>query len=272
MTKSSRLPTRLLTIPISHYCERARWALDHAGVHYDERAHLQVFHYAPVRRHGGAHTVPVLVADGAVYPDSSEIVAFADRCAPRNRKLYPSGPANRRGVEDLERRHLDVLGVEARRIMYYHFFRWGRAALSFNRGTAPFWEHALLWLGFPFAARFAKKRLSVSRPTMLRGRSIVDDEFDRVGERLSDGRRYLMGDDFTAADLTFACMAAAVLAPERYGTRLPTIDEVPDETRDAILHYRAHPAGRFGLRLFAQERPATAAAAGRPTGQPNAGS
>ena len=32
--------------------------------------------------------------------------------------------------------------------------------------------------------------------------------FDSVGERLADGRPYLMGDRFTAADLTFASLSA----------------------------------------------------------------
>ena len=30
----------LVTIPISHYCEKARWALERAGVPYVERPHL----------------------------------------------------------------------------------------------------------------------------------------------------------------------------------------------------------------------------------------
>jgi len=40
---------RLITIPMSHYCEKARWALSHAGVDFVEEAHLQVFHYAAAR-------------------------------------------------------------------------------------------------------------------------------------------------------------------------------------------------------------------------------
>ncbi len=32
---------RLLTIPISHYCEKARWALDRAGLDYVEERHVQ---------------------------------------------------------------------------------------------------------------------------------------------------------------------------------------------------------------------------------------
>src|SRR4051812_44721934 len=54
-------PDVLITIPISHYCEKARWALDRAGLDYVERPHLQVFHWAAVRRAGGGKTAPVLV-------------------------------------------------------------------------------------------------------------------------------------------------------------------------------------------------------------------
>ena len=35
---------RLITIPISHYCERARWALQRAGVDFIEEQHLQMLH------------------------------------------------------------------------------------------------------------------------------------------------------------------------------------------------------------------------------------
>ena len=37
-------PARLITIPISHYCEKARWALDRAGIGYREERHVQIVH------------------------------------------------------------------------------------------------------------------------------------------------------------------------------------------------------------------------------------
>jgi glutathione S-transferase len=52
---------RLITIPISHYCEKARWALDRAQLPYREERHVQVVHRIAARRAGGRNTVPVLV-------------------------------------------------------------------------------------------------------------------------------------------------------------------------------------------------------------------
>src|SRR5690348_3529366 len=50
----------LVTIPFSHFCEKARWALDHARVAYREEGHGPGLHRLATRRAGGRHTVPVL--------------------------------------------------------------------------------------------------------------------------------------------------------------------------------------------------------------------
>lgn len=79
--------------------------------------------------------------------------------------------------------------------------------------------------------------------------------FDSVAARLADGRRYLAGDAFTAADLTFACLAAPALA-QPYNGATPGLDspDIPPAMREQVQALRAHPAGRFALRLWAEER------------------
>src|SRR3954469_17878653 len=97
---------RLITIPISHYCEKARWALERAGIPYTEERHLQGLHrraarragrgravpallapHRAARRAGGGRTVPVLVAPDRVLGESAAIVAYADERMPPERRL-----------------------------------------------------------------------------------------------------------------------------------------------------------------------------------------
>src|SRR4051812_34254287 len=111
---------RLVTIPISHYCEKARWALDRAGIPFDERAHLPGLHRVAVRRAGGALTAPVLVCPGGdVFADSADIIAWVDaRVAPEQR-LVPDDPAVAEEALALAA-HLDAdFGPETRRWVYY---------------------------------------------------------------------------------------------------------------------------------------------------------
>lgn len=251
---------RLLTIPISHYCERARWALEYAGLPYREEQHLQMFHYRPVRRAGGGKSVPVLVTDdGVVLDDSTDIIRFADAHAPPGQKLYPKDLVAREEVFALEEVHASPLGVESRRVMYEHFFAWGRPALAFNAGRAPRHERALAWLAFPFFERYARGYLEVNPASVAVALREVRRIFDDVETRLSDGRRFLVGDHFSAADLTFACMAAPLTAPQTYGTPLPSPEAFPQKTRNLLEEFRERPAGQFALRMFAEHRPRPAA-------------
>jgi glutathione S-transferase len=78
--------------------------------------------------------------------------------------------------------------------------------------------------------------------------------FDEIAERLCDGRRFLVDDRFTAADLTFAALAAPVLLPERYGSPLPPPEAMPDAMSREVSRLRDHPAGIFAARLYREER------------------
>jgi len=71
---------------------------------------------------------------------------------------------------------------------------------------------------------------------------------------LEDGRPYLCGEAFTAADLAFAALAAPVVLPREYGVPLPAVEELPPDMAAAVRAFRAHPAGAFACRLFAEER------------------
>jgi glutathione S-transferase len=112
------MPARLVTIPISHFCEKARWALHRAGVSYVEEPHLQLVHVAAARRAGGRRSVPVFVArDGEVVADSTDILRWADRRIAASRRLYPDGELGAEAAT-LEDELDEGLGPDSRLWMY----------------------------------------------------------------------------------------------------------------------------------------------------------
>jgi glutathione S-transferase len=98
------------------------------------------------------------------------------------------------------------------------------------------------------------KKLKITPAAIARSRTIVDDTFAAVAARLADGRRFLAGDRFTAADLTFATLAAPVIAPEQYGGPLPPRATWPSDYATYIDAMRRTPAGAFALRIYGEER------------------
>src|SRR3954449_2192817 len=242
---------RLLTIPISHFCEKARWALDRAGLEYREERHAQGIHQVAARRAGGGRTVPVLVADDGVFPESEDIVRYADRHLPPERRLFPEGDEDVVAVS----RWLDAgLGPDGRRVMYAHMFRERKLMLDVNNQGVPRWEDRFLRVTFPVAAGYVKQALGVSDTTIAEDEPRVRAAFDAVAERLADGRPYLCGERFTAADLTFAALASPAICPPEYTICLPQPDDLPAAISEVIREYRAHPAGAYALDLFRKER------------------
>ena len=59
----SSKPLRFVTLPISHYCEKVRWALERQGVPFIEEGHGPVLHaFSTMPLTGGkSRTVPILV-------------------------------------------------------------------------------------------------------------------------------------------------------------------------------------------------------------------
>jgi glutathione S-transferase len=245
---------RLVTIPISHYCEKARWALERAGIPYREERHVQAIHRIASRRAGGVGTVPVLVTSEGALGESEEILAWVDQRTPPEHRLFPAAAGERAEVERLCRRFDSGLGPMGRRLMYVHMLAQRKLTLRFNNQGVPRWEDRALRLGWPLAVRWVRGQLGVIAGIEAQDEAEVWREFDFVADLLADGREHLCGERLGAADLTFAALSASVIVPPTYGVPLPQPEILPAHTASLVRRARDHPAGRYALELFAERR------------------
>jgi glutathione S-transferase len=247
-------PLRLITIPISHYCEKARWALDRAELPYREERHIQGLHRLAARRGGGGATVPVLVTPQGALGESREILEWCDECVAPARRLFPPDPQARAEVLELCRRLDNALGPPGRRLIYVHMFRQPKLVFAFNDQGVPAWEDMLLRSAWPLLKRFVARALGIVPGIETQDETAVFRELDHVAELLCDGRPYLCGERFGAADLTFAALCAPVIVPPEYGVALPQPEALEPSTAALVRRAREHPAGRYALAMFAEHR------------------
>jgi glutathione S-transferase len=254
--RATHLPTmlRLITIPINHYCEKARWALERAGIPYREERHVQGVHQLFARRAGGKMTVPVLVTPAGAIGESAEILDWVDRRTPAEHRLFPAEPAAREDVERLCRRLDEGLGPDGRRLMYMHMLAQPEVGLDFNNAGVPRWEDRTIRSLWPLARRFVNFKLGIRPGVEIEDEAAVWRELDFVAALRADGRPYLCGERFGAADLTFAALSAPVIVPPLYGAQLPQPDVLSPGRAALVERAREHPAGRYALELFAEHR------------------
>ena len=88
-------------LKVSHYNEKARWALDHKRVPHTRRAAVPGRHQAIAEKLTGGRTFPVLVLDGEAIGDSTWIIAALERRYPEL-PLYPADPEARRRALEIE--------------------------------------------------------------------------------------------------------------------------------------------------------------------------
>jgi glutathione S-transferase len=138
--------------------------------------------------------------------------------------------------------------------MYIEMLPQRNLMLHYNNEGVPRWENRAIRFAWPFIVRFARRELGINPGIEEEDEAAVWREFDFVAELLADGRPYLCGDRFGAADLTFAALSAAVVVPPVYGVPLPQPDVLPPHTAEFIERVRGHPAGSYALAVFAKHR------------------
>ncbi len=254
------MPTnfRLITIPVSHYVEKVRWALDYLKIPFQESPQMPPFHRGAVQKYG-VTTVPVLIADSLAEPlrmrivktDSTEILRYLDTLHPG--KLYPPDPELQNLITELETLFNLTLGVSTRRWGYSHILT---PELLYPRWTlgVPFWQKLLFPIIFPKVEPIIRESFKITATSASKSYQEIIGVFDRVTEVLSDGRKYLLGDRFSAIDITFAALAVPILQPAEQYTQSTSLDLLPAQMQADIHNCRSTPAGEFGLRLYRENR------------------
>jgi glutathione S-transferase len=242
----------LITIPLSHYCEKARWGLDRVALPYREEPHAPLLSRLAMQR-GERGTVPVLVHGSHRFIDSTAILVHADEVCGGGR-LYPRDPVLRAEVDALVKWFDTELGPHSRRWAYGVLLPQAKLLRWVWSRRVPRWEAVLVPLTASLTRRLVGRAYRITPESIRSSQGRVQGVFQKIGDMLSNGRQFLVGERFSAADLTFAALAAPVLFPAECRAVHPALNDVPAAMREEVLRLRETEAGRFALRLFSQER------------------
>jgi glutathione S-transferase len=249
-------------IPLSHYNEKVRWALDYKGIPHRRRV-LGPDYLLRAWWATGRGTLPILFLDGRAIGDSTDIIAALEARWPEP-ALYPIDADARRRALAIEDWLDEKLGPAIRAAVVTPLFRNDPdVALRVLTTGMPDQAYRMLRPLVRVFPSFYRFRHDISDARLEEDRATVAAALDRI-EQERGGRAHLVGDAFTVADLTAAALLSPALQPPEI--QYPLRVELPPymETYRATL--LAHPAAQWAAGIYRMHRGRSAELPRRSTG------
>lgn len=198
----------LYQFPISHYCEKARWALEFKGVDYELVNLVPGPHRSTLKNLGTPHSfTPVLVDDNKLIQGSESIIDHLESSS-KHPPLTPTDPEARSMAYEWARYADQNIGIPLRLYFYFHILPQRRLAINMLTENCPWWSKALYALIFPGVRKAMRLGMRINQENAKKARNTLLRSLDHLAERLH-GRSYLVDERFTRADLA----VVALLAP-----------------------------------------------------------
>jgi glutathione S-transferase len=250
----------LLQFPYSHYNEKVRWALDHKRVLHVRTNYLPGPHAMTMLRLTRQTQVPVVRIGGEILHGSAHIIDALENRFPEH-PLYPADPADRKKALDLQAWFDAEVGPKVRRGVFAALLEEPEYVCGmFSAGRTAF-ARAMYRSVFPLTRTIMKKSMGIAGPASIdeahegtrRGFELV------AAEAGADG--YLVGGQFTIADLTAASLLAPAVMPPSSPMALP--EPKPQRLTSWLERWTNHTGAQWVLETYRHDRPPSAAADGR---------
>jgi glutathione S-transferase len=241
-------------IEISHYNEKARWALDYKGVEHQRHTPLPGAHMAVALwlTRGRTKTFPLLQLDGRAIGDSTEIIAALEGRYP-DPALYPEDPEERRRALELEEFFDEELGPHLRLLAFHEATKDPAVVERFTVDLLP---GRLADVGpvragaARFFSTFTGLRYGVKSDERAQlAREKVLAALDRLDAELGEDD-YLVGDGFTVADLTAASLFYPMVQPPEG----PSLPPPPQAIEDFRAPLKERPGYKWVEEMFRRHR------------------
>jgi glutathione S-transferase len=240
----------LYQFPFSHFCEKARWALDYKGLPYAAANLLPGLHGKAARKRASRSSLPILVAEETVVQDSTSIITFLDEKFP-HRPLTPQNPQEAREAWAWEEYFDEEIGVPLRLCFYYHTLPDRERALRFMLDQAPWYGRPLFTLIFPKVRAAMMEMMNIGDESARQSEQRLEAALEKLDGALRE-RRFLVGDRFSRADLTACALLSPYCAPGKSEAEVSAA--LPAQVAALRDRYRTRPFFRWVIETYRNYR------------------
>ena len=206
---------KLYQFPISHFCEKARWALEIKELPYRKVNLSLLSHAKKTKKIAPKSTVPILEHDGQYIQGSDTIITYLDERFSR-RKLTPEDPAEAKLAEAWESFADREIGPAVRLLCYHTLLEHKDLVVPLMTQDGTWYASSMTKFVFPKMVAPMRELMKINDATAQEAEEKISTALDNLVETIGD-KEFLVGDTFTRADLSVASMLAPLFMPEGFG-------------------------------------------------------
>ncbi|WP_084615686.1 glutathione S-transferase family protein [Solimonas flava] len=239
----------------SMYPEKARWALDHKRVPHVRRSLLPGPHAVQLIARFGQKAMPILRHEGKVLKNSAAVLDYVERTWP-DPPLYPTDPVLREQALELQKWFDEAIGPAVRRAGFYEWLPHTEySARRIATGLSE-WQQKLYAWAFPAIRAIMMLDMKIDAAGADAGRNLTREALDFVAEK-SQRTGYLVGDQFSVADLTAATILMPTCLPPEFPVHIPR--PLPPGWAHWLARWQGHAGCEYVRRIYREHRGISAA-------------
>ena len=221
---------KLYQFPVSHFCEKARWALELKELPYRKVNLLPGPHAKKAKKIAGSSKLPILQHDKATIQGSSQIITYLDQNFSR-RSLTPSDPEEQKLASAWEDYADREIGPQVRLLSYHTLLDHRSLIIPMMTQDCSWYSGMLMKAAFPKVSVAMRDMLKINDASAEEARQQISTALDNIAETLGD-REFLVGESFSRADLSVASLLAPLISPSGYGVEWP--EKMPEPLASQI--------------------------------------
>jgi glutathione S-transferase len=224
--------------PYSHFNEKARWALDLKKLDHERVNYLPGPHMPKIKKLSGQSKTPVLTGGGRTVAGSAQIIDWLEEVAPAP-ALYPEAPDLRAEALAWQDRLDREFGLHVRRALFSEMVDEGAYFCRMFADGKPKLVQWAYRATYPLAKPLVKKGNGITGSDATAAAfAMTDQYFDEIAKAV-ERTGFLVGDQFSVADLTAAALAAPAVNPDHPDMSKP--DPKPVCVQNFIARFADHP-------------------------------
>ncbi len=223
----------LYQFPISHYCEKIRWALEYKNIEYKKINLLPGLHIKKAKKLSANSALPIIIHNKKVINESSKIIDYLDQSYPE-KLLTPIDQKLKKESIKWEEFADKELGPDVRSLCYFTLLDHQNIITPYFTDGGPWYGNLYMKYTYPKLAQRLRKYMQLNEANVLQIKKRLSEAIDKTYQHINN-KEFFVGDTFSRADLAVASLLAPLCRTQKYGLEWPA--QYPEPLHSTINEY-----------------------------------